>query len=81
MNATLYVPIGTIEKYKSTDGWKEFLFIEELQSSGIKEVEHHRRSNKKYYNLRGQRFTQPHKGINIEVMSDGTTRKIIARKR
>ncbi len=28
-NATLYVPVGTIDKYKATDGWKEFLFIEE----------------------------------------------------
>lgn len=28
-NSTLYVPVGTIEKYKATDGWKNFLFIEE----------------------------------------------------
>ncbi|MBQ8656387.1 MAG: hypothetical protein IJ527_04965 [Prevotella sp.] len=28
-NATLYVPVGAIEKYKTTGGWKEFLFIEE----------------------------------------------------
>ena len=28
-NSTLYVPVGTIDKYKATKGWKEFLFIEE----------------------------------------------------
>ena len=32
MNGTLFVPDGTIDKYKSTKGWKDFMFIED--SSG-----------------------------------------------
>ncbi|MBR4336751.1 MAG: leucine-rich repeat domain-containing protein [Bacteroidaceae bacterium] len=33
-NATLYVPKGTIEQYKATDGWKDFVFMEEGTGPG-----------------------------------------------
>ena len=34
MNGTLYVPNGTKEKYKATDGWKDFVFVEEGNGGG-----------------------------------------------
>jgi len=36
-NATLYVPNGTIDKYKATDGWKDFVFIEGI-TNGIANI-------------------------------------------
>ena len=64
-NATLYVPKGTIDKYKATDGWKDFLFIEEGVPSGINAVKNTKNNNTIIYNLNGVRQSEPKKGINI----------------
>ena len=33
-NATLYVPAGSVNKYKTTEGWRKFLYIEEGNGGG-----------------------------------------------
>ena len=64
-NATLYVPQGTIEKYKATDGWKDFAFIEEGIPAGINAVENTKSNNNTIYDLNGVRQPETKKGVNI----------------
>jgi len=72
MNATLYVPAGTIDKYKSTLGWKKFMHIEEMEgnvSDGIEVIDEPLSNPIDYaptYNLRGQRVNKPVKGLFIK---------------
>ena len=77
-NATLYVPDGTIDKYKAKEGWKEFLHIKE-GATGINDIKEDLSKQYRYYDLNGNQSSQPRNGLNIVRMSDGKTKKVVVK--
>lgn len=79
--ATLYVPKGTLSKYKNTSAWNLFYNIVEYEyeQSDIEAVEHSPLNIEQYYTPDGMRIDKPQRGLNIVRMSDGTTRKVLAK--
>ena len=53
MNATLYVPIGTLAAYQKVDPWRNFWNIEETDFSGIEDITINEKSGYNVYNLQG----------------------------
>lgn len=80
--ATLYVPKGCIDVYKSATGWSCFLNILEGDYSGINDVTTDEVANEVvgYYNMQGVKANEPWSGINIVKYSNGSHRKITHKK-
>ena len=75
---TLIVPQGYVDAYRTAPQWKEFLFMEEIDPDGIKNIEHSPLNTEEaWYSLDGNKLSKPQKGINIIRMSDGTTKKVM----
>lgn len=63
---TLYVPIGSEQKYREAEGWKLFTHIVGVADpSGITNVQIEQKANEAVYNLSGQRLASPRRGLNI----------------
>ena len=79
-DSNLNVPKGTINKYKLTPFWNNFVHIEEEAPSGINMINRSEDGSSHEldrYDVRGNRLYTPQKGINIIRMSDGTTKKLM----
>ena len=76
----LYVPNGSLEAYKSADGWKKFKNIVEMDASGIDSVILNPDAKEvSRYSVNGQRLAVPVKGLNIVKYSDGSARKVVVK--
>lgn len=79
LNATLYIPMGSLVSYQSADNWKYFL-MEEIDVTGLKNAKADKDVVEMVrYSLDGQKFFSPTKGINIIKMSDGTSKKVFVK--
>ena len=72
------MPVGTIEKYKDTWGWKKFVFVEEGTPSCIRNIKNEGK-NEKRYTKDGKVINSSHKGVNIIHMSNGKTSKVLVK--
>ena len=77
-NATLYVPKGTKNKYKTTQGWNKFVWIEEFDATDIESIQE-KQHESSLFSINGTRIPKMKRGINIIKMSDGTTKKVLVK--
>ncbi len=78
-NASLFVPDGTMDKYKACTGWKKFVWIEEGTPTGIKTTTKDSREKTIHYSIDGKPIAEPQKGVNIVRMSDGSVKKVVVK--
>ncbi len=75
--ATLYVPQGSLESYRTAYVWSNFLNLEEFATTGIAGPTADSTARPVgAYDPSGRRIGTPRRGLNLIRMNDGRTRKV-----
>lgn len=61
----MYVPKGTIDNYKATAGWNDFIFIEEGTPTNINSAKIVQTTEFERFTIGGKRISKPQHGVNI----------------
>ena len=81
INATLYVPKGSLLDYWDDNQWKKFMNIEEFDVTSIGSLNTNANDVQEVsrYSDNGQRLNTPAKGLNIVKYNNGTVKKIMVK--
>lgn len=81
INATLYVPKGSLLDYWDDNQWKKFMNIEEFDATSIGSLNTNANDIQEVsrYSDNGQRLNTPAKGLNIVKYNNGTVKKIMVK--
>ncbi len=77
---TVHVPFGCKEVYANAPAWRDFNIVEDI-NTGIEPLTlTPSEAGQAYYNLQGQRITNPQRGQLVIVRyADGTSRKVVVK--
>ncbi len=79
-SCTLYVPIGSKEKYATADQWQDFLNIVEMDMTPVSNITADSNAEAVgYYTTDGKQMPTPQRGVNIIRYSDGTAKKVLVK--
>ena len=76
-NATLYVQKGTINKYKATEGWKDFANIVEGNPTSIEDIKNKQQEPVSYFTLDGRQIDSPKSGTVVVKKQGKKIEKIL----
>ena len=81
INATLYVPKGSLLDYWDDNQWKKFMNIEEFDATSIGSLNTNTNDIQEVsrYSDNGQRLNTPAKGLNIVKYNNGMVKKIMVK--
>ena len=79
--AVVYVPNtrNAVARYQADKIWSKFFEIYEEDITGVEAISINTTAPSSFINLGGQRISNAQRGINLQKMPDGTTKKVLMR--